>query len=207
MPFFEQHHALLTYMPSSIIRFFYSRKKWNKLLKNNFNLFHDEKKNRSPRVGEFETKKSTDLKLYGIFVSSLLQKDQIVDWWENDDFFSRADGSGLQIYLKREHFNHTGAHKIHNSLAQVLLAKHPRSTRITAEIGVGQHGGTTVTVGARFGLEYVVFMGAIHIERQKLNKIRMHLLGAEVPPATWRQSSSTFGTGTLTEALSGAIWD
>lgn len=114
--------------------------------------------------------------------------------------YARPDGSGPQIYLKREDLNHTGAHKINNSLAQVLLAKRIGKTRIIAETGAGQHGVATATVCARFGLQCVVFMGAKDMERQKLNVFRMRLLGAEVRPVT-------IGTGTLTEALSDAIRD
>lgn len=114
--------------------------------------------------------------------------------------YARADGTGPQIYLKREDLNHTGAHKINNSVAQVLLAKRLGKTRIIAETGAGQHGVATATVCARFGLQCIVFMGAKDIERQKLNVFRMRLLGAEVRPVT-------AGTATLTEALSEAIRD
>lgn len=114
--------------------------------------------------------------------------------------YARPDGTGPQIYLKREDLNHTGAHKINNSLAQVLLAKRLGKTRIIAETGAGQHGVATATVCARFGLQCIVFMGAKDMERQKLNVFRMRLLGAEVRPVT-------SGTGTLTEALSEAIRD
>lgn len=114
--------------------------------------------------------------------------------------YARSDGTGPQIYLKREDLNHTGAHKINNSLAQVLLAKRLGKTRIIAETGAGQHGVATATVCARFGLECIVFMGAKDMERQALNVFRMRLLGAEVRPVS-------SGTGTLTNALSEAIRD
>lgn len=114
--------------------------------------------------------------------------------------YARPDGSGPQIYLKREDLNHTGAHKINNSLAQCLLARRLGKTRIIAETGAGQHGVATATVCARFGLKCIVFMGAKDMERQALNVFRMKLLGAEVRPVT-------IGTGTLTNALSEAIRD
>lgn len=114
--------------------------------------------------------------------------------------YARPDGSGPQIYLKREDLNHTGAHKINNSLAQVLLAKRLGKTRIIAETGAGQHGVATATVCARFGLQCVVFMGAKDIERQRLNVFRMKLLGAKVVAVH-------DGSATLTNALSAAIRD
>lgn len=114
--------------------------------------------------------------------------------------FARPDGSGMQIYLKREDLLHTGAHKINNALGQVLLARRMGKTRIIAETGAGQHGVATATVCARFGLPCVVYMGARDMERQKLNVFRMRLLGAEV-----RAVHS--GTATLKDALSDAIRD
>lgn len=114
--------------------------------------------------------------------------------------YARPDGTGPRIYLKREDLNHTGAHKINNSLGQVLLAKRLGKTRIIAETGAGQHGVATATVCARFGLECIVFMGATDMERQALNVFRMRLLGAKVRPVT-------IGSGTLTNALSEAIRD
>ena len=114
--------------------------------------------------------------------------------------YARPDGTGPQIYLKREDLTHTGAHKINNSLAQVLLAKRLGKTRIIAETGAGQHGVATATVCARFGLKCIVYMGAKDMERQSLNVFRMRLLGAEV-------RAVTSGTGTLTNALSEAIRD
>ena len=87
---------------------------------------------------------------------------------------------GAKIYLKREDLLHTGAHKINNALGQILLAKRLGKKRIIAETGAGQHGVATATVAARFGLECIVYMGAIDMERQHLNVVRMRLLGAEV---------------------------
>jgi tryptophan synthase beta chain len=114
--------------------------------------------------------------------------------------YAKPDGSGAQIYLKREDLNHTGAHKINNALAQVLLAKRMGKKRIIAETGAGQHGVATATVCARFGLECVVYMGVQDMERQALNVFRMRLMGATVSPVT-------AGTGTLKDATSEAIRD
>jgi len=114
--------------------------------------------------------------------------------------YARPDGSGVQIYLKREDLNHTGAHKINNALAQVLLAKRMGKQRIIAETGAGQHGVATATVCARFGLECVIYMGVHDMERQALNVFRMRLLGATVQPVA-------AGTGTLKDATSEAIRD
>ena len=86
---------------------------------------------------------------------------------------------GAKIYLKREDLNHTGAHKINNTIGQALLAKYSGKKKIIAETGAGQHGVATATVAARLGMECKVFMGATDIERQKLNVYRMRLLGAE----------------------------
>jgi tryptophan synthase beta chain len=114
--------------------------------------------------------------------------------------YARPDGSGPQIYLKREDLNHTGAHKINNALGQVLLAKRMGKQRIIAETGAGQHGVATATVCARFGLECVIYMGVHDMERQALNVFRMRLMGAEVRPVA-------AGTGTLKDATSEAIRD
>jgi tryptophan synthase beta chain len=114
--------------------------------------------------------------------------------------YANADGTGPQIYLKREDLNHTGAHKINNALAQVLLAKRMGKQRIIAETGAGQHGVATATVCARFGLECVIYMGVQDMERQRLNVFRMRLMGAEVRPVS-------AGTGTLKDATSEAIRD
>lgn len=116
------------------------------------------------------------------------------------DRYTKPDGSGPVIYLKREDLNHTGAHKINNALAQALLAKRMGKQRIIAETGAGQHGVATATVCARFGLECVIYMGVRDMERQALNVFRMKLLGAEVRPVE-------AGTGTLKDATSEAIRD
>jgi len=114
--------------------------------------------------------------------------------------YARPDGTGAQIYLKREDLNHTGAHKINNALAQVLLAKRMGKQRVIAETGAGQHGVATATVCARFGLKCVIYMGVQDMERQALNVFRMRLMGAEVSPVE-------AGTGTLKDATSEAIRD
>jgi tryptophan synthase beta chain len=114
--------------------------------------------------------------------------------------YARSNGSGAQIYLKREDLNHTGAHKINNALGQVLLAKRMGKQRIIAETGAGQHGVATATVCARFGLECIIYMGVHDMERQALNVFRMRLMGAEVRPVA-------AGTGTLKDATSEAIRD
>jgi tryptophan synthase beta chain len=114
--------------------------------------------------------------------------------------YAKEDGSGPQIYLKREDLNHTGAHKINNALGQVLLAKRMNKKRIIAETGAGQHGVATATVCARFGLECVIYMGVQDMQRQSLNVFRMRLLGATVQPVA-------AGTGTLKDATSEAIRD
>jgi tryptophan synthase beta chain len=114
--------------------------------------------------------------------------------------YAKPDGTGPQIYLKREDLNHTGAHKINNALGQVLLAKRMGKQRIIAETGAGQHGVATATVCARFGLQCVIYMGVHDMERQALNVFRMRLMGAEVCPVS-------AGTGTLKDATSEAIRD
>ena len=114
--------------------------------------------------------------------------------------YARPDGTGPQIYLKREDLNHTGAHKINNALGQVLLAKRMKKQRVIAETGAGQHGVATATVCARFGLDCVIYMGVEDMERQALNVFRMRLMGAEV-------RGVTAGSGTLKDATSEAIRD
>ena len=114
--------------------------------------------------------------------------------------YARPDGTGPQIYLKREDLNHTGAHKINNALGQVLLAKRMGKQRIIAETGAGQHGVATATVCARVGLNCIIYMGVHDMERQALNVFRMRLMGAEVRPVA-------AGTGTLKDATSEAIRD
>jgi len=111
-----------------------------------------------------------------------------------------SDLGGAQIWLKREDLNHTGAHKVNNTIGQALLAKRMGKTRIIAETGAGQHGVASATVAARLGLECVVYMGSTDIERQKLNVYRMEMLGAKVVPVE-------SGSKTLKDALNEAMRD
>jgi len=107
---------------------------------------------------------------------------------------------GAQIWLKREDLNHTGAHKVNNTIGQALLAKKTGKPRVIAETGAGQHGVASATVAARLGLECDVYMGAADVERQKLNVYRMRLLGANVIPVE-------SGTRTLKDAMNEALRD
>lgn len=107
---------------------------------------------------------------------------------------------GAKIYLKREDLLHTGAHKINNAIGQILLARRMGKTRIIAETGAGQHGVATATAAARFGLECVIYMGAVDMERQALNVARMRFLGAKVVAVT-------AGQATLKEAINEAMRD
>jgi tryptophan synthase beta chain len=107
---------------------------------------------------------------------------------------------GARIYFKRDELNHTGAHKINNVMGQILLARRMGKTRIIAETGAGQHGVATATACARFGLECIVYMGEVDVERQKPNVFRMKLLGAEVVPVS-------SGSKTLKDALNEALRD
>ena len=107
---------------------------------------------------------------------------------------------GAKIYFKRDELNHTGAHKINNTLGQLLLARRMGKTRVIAETGAGQHGVATATVCALFGIPCVVYMGAVDIERQAPNVFRMKLLGAEVVPVET-------GSSTLKDAMNGALRD
>lgn len=107
---------------------------------------------------------------------------------------------GAKIYLKREDLCHTGAHKINNSIGQILLAREMGKKRIIAETGAGQHGVATATAAARFGMECIVYMGEVDMERQAVNVRRMEMLGTEVRPVT-------AGQKTLKEAVSEAIRD
>nr|WHW29670.1 putative tryptophan synthase subunit beta [uncultured bacterium] len=112
---------------------------------------------------------------------------------------SMASG-GAKIFLKREDLNHTGAHKINNTVGQALLAEAMGKRRVIAETGAGQHGVASATVAARLGMECVVYMGEVDIERQKVNVFRMQLLGAEVRPVS-------SGSKTLKDALNEAMRD
>ncbi len=107
---------------------------------------------------------------------------------------------GAKIYLKREDLNHTGAHKVNNTVGQALLAKRMGKPRVIAETGAGQHGVATATIAARLGLECCVYMGEDDIKRQSINVFRMKLLGAEVVPVT-------SGSRTLKDALNEALRD
>jgi tryptophan synthase beta chain len=107
---------------------------------------------------------------------------------------------GAKIYFKRDELNHTGAHKVNNVLGQIMLARRMGKKRIIAETGAGQHGVATATLCARFGLDCVVYMGAVDVERQKPNVFRMKMLGAEVIPV---QS----GSKTLKDAMNEALRD
>src|SRR5690554_4389144 len=111
-----------------------------------------------------------------------------------------SDKYGSSIYLKREDLNHTGAHKINNTIGQILLAEKLGKKRIIAETGAGQHGVATATVCALKGLECVVYMGAVDIERQAPNVARMKMMGAQVIPAT-------SGSKTLKDATNEALRD
>ena len=107
---------------------------------------------------------------------------------------------GAKIYFKREELNHTGSHKVNNVLGQIMVARRMGKKRIIAETGAGQHGVATATLCARFGLECIVYMGAVDVERQQPNVIRMEMLGATVVPV---QS----GTRTLKDAMNEALRD
>ncbi|MFZ0836505.1 MAG: tryptophan synthase subunit beta [Xanthobacteraceae bacterium] len=107
---------------------------------------------------------------------------------------------GAKVYFKRDELNHTGAHKVNNVLGQILVARRMGKRRIIAETGAGQHGVATATLCARFGLECIVYMGEVDVERQKPNVFRMKLLGAEVRPVT-------SGSKTLKDAMNEALRD
>nr|WP_087148453.1 tryptophan synthase subunit beta [Crenothrix polyspora] len=138
---------------------------------------------------EFIAELSADLKNYVGRPSPLYHAER----------WSRHLG-GAQVYLKREDLNHTGAHKVNNTVGQALLAKRMGKTRIIAETGAGQHGVATATVAARLGLECVVYMGSVDVARQALNVYRMKLLGATVV-------SVESGSKTLKDALNEALRD
>src|SRR3954454_1060201 len=110
------------------------------------------------------------------------------------------EAGGAQIWLKREDLNHTGAHKVNNTMGQALLARRMGKKRVIAETGAGQHGVASATVAARFGMECVVYMGSEDIKRQSMNVFRMKLLGAEVVPVE-------SGSKTLKDALNEAMRD
>ena len=137
----------------------------------------------------FRAQLDLDLKHYVGRPSPLYPAERLTQQW-----------GGARIYLKREDLNHTGAHKINNTVGQALLAKHLGKTRIIAETGAGQHGVASATVAARLGMKCVVYMGAEDVERQSPNVYRMKLLGAEVVPVN-------SGTRTLKDALNEALRD
>lgn len=138
---------------------------------------------------EFQKEFDDDLAYYVGRPSPLYHAERLTKLW-----------GGAQIYLKREDLNHTGAHKINNTIGQALLAKRMGKTRIIAETGAGQHGVASATIAARLGLECVVYMGAEDIQRQAPNVYRMRLLGATVVPVT-------SGSRTLKDALNEALRD
>jgi tryptophan synthase beta chain len=138
---------------------------------------------------QFQKEFDEDLRLYVGRPSPLYPAQRLTDNW-----------GGARIYLKREDLNHTGAHKINNTIGQALLARHMGKTRVIAETGAGQHGVATATVAARFGMKCVVYMGSEDMQRQAINVYRMKLLGAEVVPVE-------SGSKTLKDALNEAMRD
>ena len=138
---------------------------------------------------KFNAEFADDLRLYVGRPSPLYPAKRLSAAW-----------GGAKIYLKREDLNHTGAHKINNTIGQALLARHMGKTRVIAETGAGQHGVAAATVAARFGMQCVVYMGSEDIKRQAINVYRMKLLGAEVVPVE-------SGSKTLKDALNEAMRD
>jgi len=138
---------------------------------------------------KFQKEFDDDLRLYVGRPSPLYPAKRLTENW-----------GGARIYLKREDLNHTGAHKINNTIGQALLARHMGKTRVIAETGAGQHGVATATVAARFGMKCVVYMGSEDMKRQAINVYRMKLLGAEVVPVE-------SGSKTLKDALNEAMRD
>jgi len=138
---------------------------------------------------DFQKEFNDDLRQYVGRPSPLYLAKRLTENW-----------GGAKIYLKREDLNHTGAHKINNTIGQALLARHMGKKRVIAETGAGQHGVATATVAARFGMQCVVYMGSEDIKRQAINVFRMKLLGAEVVPVE-------SGSKTLKDALNEAMRD
>ena len=138
---------------------------------------------------KFQEEFMEDLRLYVGRPSPLYPARRLTELW-----------NGARIYLKREDLNHTGAHKINNTIGQALLARHMGKRRIVAETGAGQHGVATATVAARFGMQCAVYMGSEDIQRQSINVYRMKLLGAEVIPVD-------SGSKTLKDAINEAFRD
>ncbi|UCH53661.1 MAG: tryptophan synthase subunit beta [Pseudomonadota bacterium] len=137
----------------------------------------------------FQEEFAEDLRLYVGRPSPLYPAKRLTTQW-----------GGARVYLKREDLNHTGAHKVNNTIGQALLARHMGKRRVIAETGAGQHGVATATVAARFGMQCVVYMGSEDIKRQAINVYRMKLLGAEVVPVE-------SGSKTLKDALNEAMRD
>jgi tryptophan synthase beta chain len=137
----------------------------------------------------FQEEFADDLRLYVGRPSPLYPATRLTAKW-----------GGARIYLKREDLNHTGAHKVNNTIGQALLARHMGKTRVIAETGAGQHGVASATVAARFGMKCVVYMGSEDMKRQAINVYRMKLLGAEVVPVE-------SGSKTLKDALNEAMRD
>ncbi len=138
---------------------------------------------------KFQEEFANDLRLYVGRPSPLYPAKRLTEKW-----------GGARVYLKREDLNHTGAHKVNNTIGQALVARHMGKKRVIAETGAGQHGVATATVAARFGMQCVVYMGSEDIKRQAINVYRMKLLGAEVVPVT-------SGSKTLKDALNEAMRD
>ena len=138
---------------------------------------------------KFQNEFVEDLRLYVGRPSPLYPAKRLTAAW-----------GGARVYLKREDLNHTGAHKINNTIGQALLARHMGKKRVIAETGAGQHGVATATVAARFGLKCSVYMGSEDMKRQAINVYRMKLLGAEVIPVE-------SGSKTLKDALNEAFRD
>ena len=144
----------------------------------------------------FRTELDFFLKHYVGRPSPLYYAERLTDYCRE----RAVDGRGAKIYLKRDELNHTGAHKVNNVTGQILLARRMGKKRIIAETGAGQHGVATATLCARFGLECIVYMGAVDVERQKPNVFRMEMLGATVVPVT-------SGSSTLKDAMNEALRD
>ncbi len=179
-----------------------------------YSLFPDQRGHFGPYGGTFiaETLMEPVRELQRTYLRYAQDQDFVKEFdWELKHYVGRPSPmyhaerwskqlGGAQIFLKREDLNHTGAHKINNTVGQVLLASKMGKKRVIAETGAGQHGVATATVAAKLGLDCVVYMGAKDIQRQSMNVYRMRLLGAEVIPVT-------SGSGTLKDALNDAMRD
>jgi tryptophan synthase beta chain len=147
----------------------------------------------------FQAEMASDLTHYVGRPSPLYFAERLTEHLRGISTASGLSG-GAKIYFKRDELNHTGAHKVNNVLGQILVARRMGKRRIIAETGAGQHGVATATLCARFGLDCVVYMGAVDVERQKPNVFRMKMLGAEVIPVH-------SGTKTLKDAMNEALRD